>query len=107
MLVRLKKHIALLSFFVLLIPTIVQLAHTFEDHEHVVCTSKYDQHFHEDDADCSELHYQLKVFSHEISDTYEVVSLDNFKSSFNLQPQFIPVYHVVKTLPRAPPVFFS
>lgn len=107
MLTQLKKHIALLSIFVLLIPSAIQMAHAFEDHEHIVCTSKYDQHFHEDDADCSELHYQLKVFSHEISNAYKTVSLDNYKSRFNLQPQFIPVYHVVKSLPRAPPVEFS
>ncbi|WP_299104644.1 hypothetical protein [uncultured Tenacibaculum sp.] len=103
MFTSLKKYIALLSIFVLLIPSVIQIAHAFEEHEHIVCTSKYDQHFHQDDADCAEMHYQLKVFNHTFSTDYDLVSLDNFKSRFNLKPQFNSVSHVVKRLPRAPP----
>lgn len=103
MFTNLKKHIALLSIFVLLIPSVVQIVHAFEEHEHTICTSKYDQHFHEDDVDCLEMHYQLKVFNHDFNSDYDLVSLDNFKSRFNLQPQFISVSHVVKILPRGPP----
>lgn len=98
-----KKHIALLSLFVLLFPSAIQLAHTFENHEHTVCTSTNDQHFHKKELDCSLLHFNFEVFALNFNSDYNLIAVLYFKTLFNDQPQFIPVNHIVKALPRAPP----
>ncbi|WNW02464.1 hypothetical protein RRF68_03290 [Tenacibaculum sp. HL-MS23] len=102
---RFKKHIALLSLFVLLIPSVIQLAHTLENHEHAVCTSINDHHFHEKELDCSLLHYQLQVFSYTTASNYAVIPQHFYKTTYNEQPQVISVVYVDKKLTRGPPYF--
>ena len=99
----LKRHIALLSILILLLPSAILFAHTFENHKHTVCSSTNEHHFHEQELDCSILNFNFEVFSLDFNSEYNLIHIAYFKTRFNLQPQFIPVHHVVKTLPRGPP----
>lgn len=106
---RLKKYIAFFSLLVLLIPTILQLEHLFEEHEHaIVCTATNEQHFHEiSDLDCSQLHYQFEVFSSNITSSFNVIPQHFYSVNFNQQPQKIKVVYTSFKSSRAPPLFFS
>ncbi len=100
-----KKHIAFLSLLVLLIPSVIQIAHAFENHEHSVCTSINDHHFHEQELDCSLLHYQLQVFSYTVASNYAVIPVHFYKKEYNEQPQVISVVYSDKKSTRGPPHF--
>lgn len=100
-----KKHIALFSLLVLLIPSVIQLAHTLENHEHTVCTSTNEHHFHEQELDCSLLHYQHQVFSYTTASNYEVIPQHFYKTAYNEQPQVITVVYSDKKSTRGPPYF--
>ncbi|WGH76186.1 hypothetical protein P8625_03185 [Tenacibaculum tangerinum] len=84
----------------------VQLAHVFEKHEHTICVSKNDHHFHESDIDCDQLHYQFKFFSQRLAQDFEVIVPAFFKATFSLKSQIASVYHNSKKLSRAPPNSF-
>ncbi|CAL2079594.1 conserved protein of unknown function [Tenacibaculum sp. 190524A02b] len=99
---KLKKHLAFLGIIVLLIPSAVQFLHAHDNHEHTVCVSKKDKHFHEKDFDCSKLHYPLKVYSYDTNLVYSVTLEHQYKSIFN-QHELLTVHAVVKKSPRAPP----
>ncbi len=100
---RLKRHIALVSILVLLLPSVILLVHSFENHKHPVCSSTSEQHFHEQELNCSLLNFNFQVFSLDFNSSYDLIPVTYFKTRQNLQPQFIPVHHVVKILPRGPP----
>ena len=40
-------------------PAVVKLVHTFENHEHEVCSSKSTEHFHEFEVDCEFSNFNL------------------------------------------------
>lgn len=100
-----KRHIALLSLFVLLLPSAIQLAHTFENHEHTVCTSTDNQHFHEQELDCSQLHFNFEVFSFTATSNYAVIPQHFYKKEYNEQPQLVSVVYSEKKSSRGPPYF--
>ena len=102
---RFKKHIAFFGLLVLLIPFVIQFEHAFENHEHTVCTSTDDHHFHEQELDCSLLHYQLQVFSYTTASNYAVIPQHFYKTSYNQQPQVISVVYFDKRTTRGPPSF--
>lgn len=99
----LKRHIALLSIFILLLPSAILLAHTFENHKHTVCSSTNEHHFHEQELDCSLLSFNFEVFSQNFNSDYNLISITYFKNQINTKPLFTPVNYVVKFLPRGPP----
>lgn len=100
-----KKHIAIFSLLALLIPTAIQLQHLFEEHEHAaVCTATNEQHLHEiSDLDCSQLHYQLQVFSAEIPTNFDVIPQHFYSKDFNEQPQKVKIVYTSHKSSRAPP----
>jgi hypothetical protein len=49
----------LILVFAILTPTIVKLAHTLENHEHIICTDSQTTHFHGIDLDCE--FYKFKI----------------------------------------------
>lgn len=99
-----KKHIALISLLVLSIPSLIQIVHLFEDHEHFVCTSDTEQHYHENiDLDCCQFHYQLEFYSTEIATNFDVIPVHFYKDIYNEQPQITFVVHYSKKTPRGPP----
>lgn len=74
----------LLVFF---LPTAIQLHHTFENHEHTVCTSKIDHHIHEQkEIDCKLCDFTFSGF---IIPEFSNIS-DNITTSINVYPNF---YH--------------
>ncbi len=74
-----KRHIALILILSLFTPTLVKASHDFfEDHEHIACTSKTDQHLHELENDCGDLHLQLKITYFDLGNNYELLSINNY-----------------------------
>lgn len=75
------------------------------DHEHLICTSDVEQHFHASDAeDCSFLHYQFEIFSIDIPSRFDVIPLHFYTNTYNQQPQITSVVHISKKTSRGPPV---
>ena len=63
---KIKSHIVFkLSIVILVIailtPTIVKLAHTLEDHDHIVCTDPQTTHFHSFELDCEFYKFKLQT----------------------------------------------
>ena len=99
-----KKHIAIISFLVLLIPSTIQLAHVFENHKHSICNSVNEKHFHDNsEVDCSQLHYQFKIFSAKLTSNYEVIPQHLYSDIFIEQPQKNKVVYFSKKKSRGPP----
>ena len=46
------KSIIIILIITLLVPSVVKLAHVFENHKHEVCKNPQKTHFHEFDLDC-------------------------------------------------------
>ena len=101
---RFKKHIALLSIFMLLLPTIVLTAHLFENHEHTVCSSVNDHHFHEKELDCSLDHYQFSTSTYKATESYTVIPKHFYKTDYEVKPQLISFIYVDKKSSRGPPI---
>ncbi len=100
----LKKHIALILIFSLLTPTIIRASHEFfEDHEHITCTSKTDQHLHESENDCGDLHLQLKVYHFNLGNNYELLAKENYvKKSVKKSQEVKSLFYSFKSS-RGPP----
>ena len=89
----------------MLIPASIKIAHVLENHEHTVCTSSIDNHFHEINIDCEEFHKQLSVFSLDLPSNYEVIPTNYYINLYNDKPQKTKqVYHSKKSS-RGPPAF--
>ncbi len=101
-----KRHIALLLIFSLLTPTLVRASHDlFEDHEHIACTSKTEQHLHELENDCGDLHLQLKVTYFDLGNNYELFSEDiHVEKALRSPKQFNSNFTSLKSS-RAPPSY--
>lgn len=104
---RFKKHIAILSIFMLLLPTIVLTVHLFENHEHTICTSINEHHFHEQELDCSFAHYQFSIFTYKTAESYNVIPQHFYKVDYGVLPQLISFVYSDKKSSRAPPYFTS
>ena len=88
-----------------MIPASIQIAHAFENHEHTICTSLVENHFHEDNVDCDEFHKQLIVFSVIFSSNFDVIPSHFYSITFIDKPQkFKDVYHSEQSS-RGPPFF--
>lgn len=104
MLKTLKKYSIVCLSIVIFLPAIVQLVHTFEKHEHGICISKDDQHFHQKDPDCVLCHLQ--------GETYAILNDRDFPV-FNSEEQillstqynFLSNYQQLSFSLRGPPVF--
>ena len=88
----------------LFIPASVQLAHAFEVHEHVICTSENEQHFHVDEIDCVICHLQ--------AETHGILTNNDYNNTLNFHTieynNFYNSYHNHQHLSyslRAPPIF--
>lgn len=87
----------------LLTPSIIQLAHTLENHKHAVCISDDIAHVHEKDIDCSILHRQLQTFSIDFSSNHEVIPPQFYTNTFTLKPQVKEDRIAFKKTTRGPP----
>jgi len=88
----------------LLLPSTIQAVHAFSDHDHIVCVSDTEHHFHADELDCSLCHLQAET--HGILPNYDIATLlnsDEFENN-----KFYNYYHNHQHLSyslRAPPIF--
>ncbi|WCC43481.1 hypothetical protein PJJ26_06620 [Tenacibaculum finnmarkense] len=102
---RFKKHIAFLNLLLLLLPSVIQFVHTFENHKHTICTSIDEHHFHEQELDCSLDDFHFQVFSYTAASNYAVIPQHFYKNKYNEQPQVISVVYTDKKLTRGSPYF--
>lgn len=61
----------------LLLPTAVKFAHTFENHDHEVCTD-FTVHIHKTQLDCSICDFHFSIFSFETQNHPEFSILNSF-----------------------------
>ena len=101
----LKKHIALLSILILFIPLGIQIEHLFEDHSHELCTSVVDHHFHEQEVDCSQYHFQFETFTYNATTSYEVIPQHIYKTSYSEDTLSKEEVFTNKKSSRAPPSY--
>ena len=100
----LKKYITSFFLFALLLPTAIQVAHAFEEHEHVVCISKSEKHLHELENDCGDLHLQLTVFNYNFNNPNSLFNEFDYQNiTINKSQQLITNYSSKKSS-RAPPI---
>ena len=100
----LKRYITSFFLFALLLPTAIQVAHAFEEHEHVVCISNTDKHLHELENDCGDLHLQLTVFYYDFSNPNSLFNEVVYaKNSIRKSQQLNANYSSNKS-PRGPPI---
>lgn len=89
----------------LLTPSIIQLAHTLENHKHTICFSKDVKHIHQKDLDCSFLHRQLQTFSIDFPSNYDVIP-QQFYTTLSTLNTTVKVEKIVsKKTSRGPPFF--
>ena len=99
---KLKEHITLFCLVVLLIPSVLQTIHAFEDHSHNFCSSLDEHHFHEQEIDCSLWHFHSEIFSYNHVNDFDIA----FEQSHQLiieQAKNVTVLDNAKKSPRAPP----
>jgi hypothetical protein len=102
----LKKYGIICLSIVVFLPAIVQLLHTFEDHEHATtCVSKSDHHFHQNDLDCQLFHTQHQYYSYDFSNNYEVIPNNYYISEIFVKPLIIETVYKTHKSSRAPPIF--
>ena len=66
------KSLIITLVIVLLVPSFVKLAHTFEDHKHDICVKPQKTHFHEYKLDCEFYKFQT---SPQIAISFDFCSL--------------------------------
>lgn len=104
MLKTLKKYSIICLSIVIFLPAIVQLVHTFEKHEHGICMSKDDQHFHQKDVDCVLCHLQGETYAI-LNDRDFPVFNSEVQILLSTQYNFLSNYQQLSFSLRGPPVF--
>lgn len=88
----------------LLFPTAVKLAHTFENHNHEICTD-FSVHIHKKQLDCSICDFHFSIYSFEAQGSPEFAVINSFskRKTIYLLPEF-----QINNIPyflRGPPLF--
>ncbi len=104
MIEKLRKHSILLLAFLLLLPTSIQLAHAFEQHEHVICSSDAESHIHQDDVECFLCHLQGETFAIVPNET-SYFAEKQIKFNNNRNYQFLFNHQQLSFSLRGPPIF--
>ena len=99
-----KKYITFFFLFALLLPMAIQVAHAFEEHEHVVCISKSVKHLHELENDCGDLHLQLSVFKYNFNDPNSLLNEFDYKNIIISKSKQLITNYSSKKASRAPPI---
>lgn len=104
MIFLLRKHIAFIFLFLLFTPTLIRSSHAiFENHEHISCTSKTDQHLHQLENDCSDLHLQLETFYFNLDTNFELSSKDYYSNKPVEKTQQVKSVFFLHKSSRGPP----
>lgn len=88
----------------LFVPASIQIIHAFETHEHIICTSEDEQHFHVDDMECILCHLQAETHGIIQKSDYETLTRSNFIEEVNFYNFYHNHQHLSYSL-RAPPIF--
>jgi len=88
-----------------MIPASMQMLHALENHDHVICTSVSEQHLHQENADCDDLHKQLTVFSVKITSHLDVIPSHFYSTTFINKAQRPEKVYYSKKTSRGPPIF--
>jgi hypothetical protein len=89
----------------LFIPATVQLIHVIEGHEHQVCVSSDEQHFHENEFDCSQFHRPFQTLTIDFPNHSVVIPQQYYVETPNSYIQEKGIQLVSKKNPRGPPYF--
>jgi hypothetical protein len=89
----------------LFIPSVIQLVHIFENHEHTICVSKDVKHIHAKELDCDILHRTYQNLALDIPSRYDVIPEHFYAISFLDISQRIQVVYHSKKNSRGPPSF--
>ena len=101
---KFRTYIATIFLFALLLPTAIQVIHSFEEHEHVACTSNINKHIHELDNDCGELHLHIKVFYYELYSPSTLLNNKVFAKNTLHKPQQLKTHYFSNKSSRGPPI---
>lgn len=100
-----KNITTLLLLIALMLPTVIQFSHIFDDHGHSPC-EELSTHFHQGDTNCHICDFHLASFNYDIAEYPElslpVVPIEIIESLSSLQIHLIVL---TNTQLRAPPVF--
>lgn len=101
----LLKSVSALLLLALVLPFALKLNHVFDNHNHVVCKSKIENHIHESELDCDFYNYKINQVTYYISTIFD----DDFQQLFipknyALQDDFHQTERFVSFL-RGPPSF--
>ena len=86
----------------LFIPASIQLLHAFEIHEHVICTSDFDKHLHEDDPECILCHLQADYDTFILNNQYKIL-LNTFSIEYKNSYNFYKSHQLLSFQLRGPP----
>jgi len=105
---QIRQVIASLALLcALMLPTVIQISHIFQDHEKVVCTNQ-STHFHNEVSDCQICDFNLTPLDYNIAEYPDLVLAD---IPLNVEKQFSPLlfhsFKITNTQLRAPPHFLS
>ncbi|MBL4606153.1 MAG: hypothetical protein JKY02_10985 [Flavobacteriaceae bacterium] len=89
----------------MLLPATIQLVHVFEQHEHIICSSDTEQHFHEDDAECVLCHLQSRTTYIGFTNNYEVIPTSFYQSYDQGKTVVFASGYLFKKPSRGPPYF--
>lgn len=97
-----KRISAVFMLALLLLPLVSEIAHSFEDHEHLTCTEAT-THLHELEADCSICDFHFNAFTFT-----PLVQITSYEAKIFLQPNFHPLQIITRDksysyLLRGPP----
>ena len=88
----------------LFLPATIQIAHAFESHEHVICSSDTEHHLHEDDIECFLCHLQADSYTSLNKNSYNT-NVILLLSEYELQYNFFKSHQHLSFSLRGPPVF--
>jgi len=89
----------------LLLPMSLKLFHTLENHEHKVCNSKINKHFHQQEIDCSFYHVQSHMASIFITTHFDLYTQLLFHESPIVVSKTETDFQIFHKSSRAPPFF--
>jgi len=89
----------------LLLPSAIQLVHTFENHEHNVCTAVDVNHIHEQEIDCDLLHRLLQTPTINFTNNYAVIPQHFYAKTPLVSSQQITFTFASEKTSRGPPFF--
>ncbi len=96
---------SILLSFIIVLPFAVQTLHALEGHEHTVCTAENEQHFHQQEVNCSVYHQIIEYNSFDFSVKFDLKKPLSFKHISTCFYQKKYTSSIQLKASRAPPYF--